>query len=145
MNRDEKIAYAEVDEILNCIEESYKSRVPKKVRLFFKEERDKEYKVSIDINKPLENQNLKRQTIVLLAMINLNYWCDSEEEKQELINELKKNDNLVSNGSIDVFDSINNKSDGSEEKSIVNNGLQVYEKTNIFKKVLAKILRLFKK
>ena len=145
MNRDEKIAYAEVDEILNCIEESYKSRVPKKVRLFFKEERDKEHKVSIDINKPLENQNLKRQTIVLLAMINLNYWCDSEEEKQELINELKKNDNLVSNGSVDVFDSINNKSDGSEEKSIVNNGLQVYEKTNIFKKVLAKILRLFKK
>lgn len=145
MNRDEKIAYAEVDEILNCIEESYRSRVPKKVRLFFHEERDKEYKVSIDTNKPLENQNLKRQTIVLLAMINLNYWCDSEEEKQELINELKKNDNLVSNGSIDVFDSINNKSDGSEEKSIVNNGLQVYEKTNIFKKVLAKILRLFKK
>lgn len=145
MNRDEKIAYAEVDEILNCIEESYKNRVPKKVRLFFHEERDKEHKVSIDTNKPLENQNLKRQTIVLLAMINLNYWCDSEEEKQELINELKKNDNLVSNGSIDVFDSINNKSDGSEEKSIVNNGLQVYEKTNIFKKVLAKILRLFKK
>ena len=78
-------------------------------------------------------------------MLNLNYWCDSEEEKQELINELKKNDNLVSKESIDVFDSINNKSDGSEEKSIVNNGLQVYEKTNIFKKVLAKILRLFKK
>lgn len=140
------IAYAEVDEILNCIEESYKSRVPEKVRLFFKEERDREYKVIIDPKKPLSNQNLKRKTIILLAMLNLNYWCDSEEEKQELINELKKNDNLVSKGSIDVFDSINTtKSDGSEEKSIVNNGLQVYEKTNIFKKVLAKILRLFKK
>ena len=139
------IAYAEVDEILNCIEESYKSRVPEKVRLFFKEERDREYKVMIDPKKPLSNQNLKRKTIILLAMLNLNYWCDSEEEKQELINELKKNDNLVSKESINVFDSINNKSNGSEEKSIVNNGLQVYEKTNIFKKVLAKILRLFKK
>ena len=140
------IAYAEVDEILNCIEESYKSRVPEKGRLFFKEERDREYKVMIDPKKPLSNQNLKRKTIILLAMLNLNYWCDSEEEKQELINELKKNDNLVSKGSIDVFDSINTtKSDGSEEKSIVNNGLQVYENTNIFKKVLAKILRLFKK
>lgn len=35
------IAYAEVDEILNLLEDDYIDKVPEKVRDFFKEERDK--------------------------------------------------------------------------------------------------------
>lgn len=75
------LAYSEVYAILNMIEDEYKERVPKNVMDFFEEERDKEYNPIIDVNIPLEKQNLKRKTIVLLAILNLNYWCDSEEEK----------------------------------------------------------------
>ena len=75
------LAYSEVYAILNMIEDEYKERVPKNVMDFFEEERDKEYNPIIDVNIPLEKQNLKRKTLVLLAILNLNYWCDSEEEK----------------------------------------------------------------
>ena len=77
------LAYSEVYAILNMIEDEYKERVPKNVMDFFEEERDKEYNPIIDVNIPLEKQNLKRKTLVLLAILNLNYWCDSEEEKNK--------------------------------------------------------------
>ena len=31
---------------------------------------------------------------VLLAILNLNYWCDSEEEKQEILNGFVENEKL---------------------------------------------------
>ena len=66
--------------------------MPKKVRDFFKEEKIKDYHPEIDIEKPLIEQNLKRETMVLLAILNLNYWCENEEEKQRFLNELDKNE-----------------------------------------------------
>ena len=76
------LAYAEIDEILNLLEDDYREKVPKKVRDFFKEEKMKDYHPEIDIEKPLIEQNLKRETMVLLAILNLNYWCENEKEKQ---------------------------------------------------------------
>ena len=86
------LAYAEIDEILNLLEDDYRERVPKKVRDFFKEEKMKDYHPEIDIEKPLIEQNLKRETMVLLAILNLNYWCENEKEKQRFLNELDKNE-----------------------------------------------------
>lgn len=86
------LAYAEIDEILNLLEDDYREKVPKKVRDFFKEEKMKDYHPEIDIEKPLIEQNLKRETMVLLAILNLNYWCENEKEKQRFLNELDKNE-----------------------------------------------------
>ena len=66
------LAYSEVCTILNMLEDEYKERVPKNVMDFFEEERDNEYNPIIDVNIPLEKQNLKRKTLVLLALRNLN-------------------------------------------------------------------------
>ena len=74
---DTMMAYSEVYEILNLLDKDYKEKVPDKVRTFFEEERLKDYKPEIDTDTPLIDQNLKRETIVLLAILNLNYWCDT--------------------------------------------------------------------
>ena len=92
MLMDNMIAYAEIDEILNLLEDKYREKVPEKVRTFFKEEKMFDYKPTIDVNTPLIQQNLKRETIVLLAILNINYWCENEEEKQFFLNELAKNE-----------------------------------------------------
>lgn len=97
MLKDNMLAYAEVDEIIELLEKEYRERVPKKVRDFFKEERMKNYNPKIDIEKPLIEQNLKRETLVLLAILNINYWCDSEEEKQKFMNEMAKNEKKSKN------------------------------------------------
>jgi len=149
MKRDEMIAYAEVDEILNLLEDTYKDKIPEKVRNFFKEEKDNDYKIEIDVDRPLIEQNLKRKTFVILAILNLNYWCENEEERQEFLNELAENekekkkleekynpDNLFKNKTSN--DIVNN----SHEENLQ---MVEYKKTNFIQKLLRKIARLFKK
>lgn len=85
-------AYAEVDTILSCMESQYVEKVPKKMRNLFKNEKLIGYEPKIDKNMPLDKQNLQRKTLSILAMLNLNYWCEDENEKQELIKEYAEND-----------------------------------------------------
>ena len=99
------LAYSEVYEILNLLEDEYKNRVPKKVIEFFERERDEKYNPIIEIDVPLDKQNLKRETMVLLAILNMNYWCDNEDEKQEMLKSF--NENEVSKKLIKSYDVLN--------------------------------------
>ena len=145
------MAYSEVYEILNLLEVEYVEKVPEKVRNFFEEERLKEYKPQIKVDTPLTEQNLQRETIVLLAILNLNYWCDSEDEKQEFFNELAENekekkeleerynsDNLFKNKKYDNIKNIENKN--KENVSLVE-----YKQQNLFKRILEKIASFLKR
>lgn len=91
---DNMMAYSEIYEILNLMEDEDKERVPQEVRDFFEEQRMKEYKPNIRTDIPLTEQNLRRETVVLLTILVINYWCDSEEEKQSFIDELEKNEKI---------------------------------------------------
>ena len=148
---DTMMAYSEVYEILNLLDKDYKEKVPDKVRTFFKEERLKDYKPEIDTDIPLIDQNLKRETIVLLAILNLNYWCETPEEKQEILDELSQNekekqdlleeynpDNLFKKKPNDVVE--NEDTINIQEVSLVE-----YKKQGLFKRILDKITRFFKK
>ena len=148
---DNMLAYAEMDEILSLLEDEYKEKVPEKIRQFFKEEKMNDYQPKIDIDKPLIEQNLKREPMVLLAILNLNYWCNSEEEKQNFLNELAENekekkeleerynpDNLFKNKKYDHIEDIDNKN--KENVSLVE-----YKQKNLFKRILEKITVFFKR
>lgn len=87
-----KIAYAEVYEILELMEKKYIDKIPKKLVEMFREERNSKYRPIIDVKKPLYEQNLQRETLVILAVLNLNYWCESEEEKQNLLRDYAENE-----------------------------------------------------
>ena len=140
------LAFAEIDEILNLLEDNYRERVPKKVRDFFKEEKMKDYHPEIDIEKPLIEQNLKRETMVLLAIFNLNYWCENEEEKQRFLNELDKNEEEKK----ELEEKYNPDNLFKKEKQIKilkeeNTSLIEYKKTNMLKRVFEKIMNFFKR
>lgn len=148
MLMDNMIAYAEIDEILNLLEDQYREKVPEKVRIFLKEEKMPDYTPTIDVNIPLIQQNLKRETIVLLAILNINYWCENEEEKQFFLNELAKNeeekkklkekynpDNLFKNKQEKLID----------ESMQTGQELIEYKETNFISKLLKKIKQLFRK
>lgn len=138
------LAYAEIDEILNLLEDDYRERVPKKVRDFFKEEKIKDYHPEIDIEKPLIEQNLKRETMVLLAILNLNYWCENEEEKQSFLNELNKNEE--EKNELEEKYNPDNLFKKKQDESIQNN-LQIieYKKPNFIQRLLTKIKKFFKR
>lgn len=139
-------AYSEVYAILNMIEDEYRERVPKKVIDFFEEERNKEYNPIIDVNIPLEKQNLRRKTIVLLAILNLNYWCDSEEEKQEILDSFAKNEELKRLKEKELTENYNinnlfNKIENTKNKTEVS--LIEYKEQNFIQKIISKIKILF--
>lgn len=94
MRENSKLAYSEVYAIINLLEDEYLDKIPKKIIDFFDEEREKNYIPVIDVNVSLLKQNLQRETMILLTILKLNYWCNSEEEKQEIRDNLYRNQQI---------------------------------------------------
>lgn len=92
MMNNNSYAYAETLEVLENMEEEYVQKIPKKFIDFLKENSSNDYKKHITIDKSLKSQNLQQTTLNLLALINLKYWVESEEHKQELLKKYKDNE-----------------------------------------------------
>lgn len=147
-------AYAEVDEILSLMEDKYIEKVPQKLRDLFKEKRLDGYNPKIDVNIPLDEQNLQRKTFAILAMLNLNYWCEDEKEKERLIkiyteNDRKREEELREKYNPDnLFQNKNIKKDEqneNQEKSDTFKLVEYQKEESFFKKILRKIASFFKK
>lgn len=92
MKASTRIAFAEVDRILSLLEEEYVELIPKELRYIFNTQKDKNYMKAIDINKPLSEQNLNKETIAIITLLNYEYWCKTEKEKNLLAKQLCQND-----------------------------------------------------
>ena len=143
-------AYAEVDEILSLMENIYVEKIPKKMRELFKNERLDGYEPKINTKISLDKQNLQRKTLSILAMLNLNYWCEDENEKKELLalyaeNDKKREEELREKYNPDNL--FKKKEQIIENKEIKQENTQLieYKEQNIFKKILNKIMNSFKK
>ena len=141
-------AYSEVDKILSFMEIRYVEKVPKKMREMFKNEKLQDYEPNIDKNIPLEEQQLERKTLAILAMLNLNYWCENEEEKEELIraysiNDKNRNEELREKYNPDNIFKNKNKEREVEQITEEITAIAEYKKENFIKKLLNKIKRLF--
>ena len=143
-------AYAEVDKILSFMEVKYVEKVPKKMREMYKNEKLQGYEPNIDKNIPLEEQQLERKTLAILAMLNLNYWCENQEEKQELLraysdNDKKREEELREKYNPDnIFKNKNKEQDAEQETDKITSVVE-YKEKNFIKKLLDKIKRLFRR
>ena len=95
----DKKAYAEIDYILHNMNPTYLHKVPTKLVDFFEEVMDQEHDVKIDSSIPLYENNLEEYTFEILNVLNLNYWCEDETRKEELLDIMKKSkaDDKISN------------------------------------------------
>ena len=84
MNDYTRRAYSEVNSILNSLGDYYKNKLPTWLVAFFERERDKTYVPQIDIVKPVKEQGFTRETITIISGLNLQYWCDDQEKKNQL-------------------------------------------------------------
>ena len=134
MNKNNTKAYSEVYQIVNMMEKIYLDKIPKNVIDFLDEARD-----------------LQRYTMVLLAILDLNYWCDSEEEKQELLDMFNRNTEIKIKQQKELEIKYNpdnlfkkkqtiSEIEENEELSMIE-----YKEPNIIKRILDKILNMFKK
>lgn len=77
-------AYSEIDELLNIISVENKNKVPEYLRELFNKEKDENYIKGINPNIPIKDQALKQETLAIIAWLNLEYWCQDENEKERL-------------------------------------------------------------
>ncbi len=90
ISKERKEAYVEVVEILKHMNRKYVDKLPKKLIEFFKDNSSPEYKFILDV--PLQEKKLKKETVNLLAMLNLNYWCEDEDHKKNLLTKYHQNE-----------------------------------------------------
>ena len=85
MTNEYSIAYSEVLTILDKMNEDYKNKIPPRLIEYFRFHSDPNHKILIDTKIPLKQNNLNKYTLPLLAMLLINYWCSTKEEKDELV------------------------------------------------------------
>ena len=150
MENDILKAYAEVDKILSYMEIKYVEKIHKKMKELFKSEKLQGYEPKIDKDLPLDQQNLQRKTLAILTLLNLNYWCESQEEKQELIKAYSENDKKREKEMREKYnpDNIFKKNNAAKEMEKVTEDVTLlveYKEESFIKKLLNKIKRLFKR
>lgn len=133
--------YSEIDEFLGLLSTEQKEKIPQKLRAFFSEEKDENYVKGIDPKIPIKDQKLREETLGIIALLNLQYWCEDENEKKRLKEVYDKNEREYQ----EVLQATFNPEDiFKKETSIVEqveNKEMVIYKEPIIKTILNKILR----
>lgn len=142
-----KQAYSEIDEFLSLLDEKTRNEVPSKLREFFKKEKDNNYHKGINPNTPIKEQNLKNETLALIALLNLQYWCKDENEKERLKQVYANNENQYQEELREKYnpDNIFKKNNNQVQvKDKIEEPKQLVEyKENIIKKFFEKVLKFF--
>ena len=141
-------AYSEIDEFLDLLSPERRNKIPQKLQQLFKNEKDKNYIKGINPNVSIKEQALKEETLSIIALLNLQYWCDNVAEKERLEkiysdNEKKYQDMLQEKYNPDnIFKNKQSQNlvENDEEISLV----PIKEK-NFILKLFDKIKNMFKK
>jgi len=141
-------AYSEIDEFLGLLTEEQREKIPRKLREFFREEKDNNYIKGIRTDIPVKEQNFKEETLAIIALLNLQYWCQDEDEKQRLKSIYANNEKVyqemlqVKFNPDDIFKKRNMpKEDEITEQT--NSVAMVEYKESIIKRIINKIKSLF--
>lgn len=145
MDIDKAEAYTQVLAILDNMEFKYKAMIPKKLIKFLEKNKLKNYEFNIDLTIPLKEQNIKLKTKCLLAMLDLNYWCETEEKKQELLKLFYNNEEKYQEIIRQKYNTDNifktTKKEFNKEESM---RLLIDHKESFFEKLIKKIKKILK-
>lgn len=126
--------YLEIYEFLHRLGTEYIEKIPKKVYNFIEENKLKNHTILDD------NLAISKETISFIALLHYNYWCKTEQEKQELSNIFKENEEesdkeLHEKYNIDVFakkDNIQTKQKNEDTQEMIAIEENWYKKITIF-------------
>ena len=139
-------AYSEINVILDMIHPRYRDKIPKKLRKLFFDEMNKNYKPQIRADIPLKHQKINKKTFTILAMLNLNYWCDSPEHKEELIELYNKNEKFRQEKIREKYNPDNIFKNKDITAETINTTMEMIEyKETIFERILNIIKSIFMK
>lgn len=139
-----KQAYAEVDTFINLLGSEYINKIPIKLRNFFANEKDNNYIVQIDPNISIEEQKLREETLAIIALLNLKYWCTDEKEIARLKEIYQENENIYQKELREKYDPNNIFKDKEKEQMQTEvTDMIEYKEPTFFKKIIDKIKKFF--
>lgn len=131
-------AMSEVLHYLKGIRKVDIDKLPKKLLNFLEENASKDYICDFDYSKPLRELKLLDDTKGILGLICLNYWCETEEEKNNFKNILNENEIQYQKELREKYnvDNIFKNSPDSEYRPVANDKvLTEVKKETIFTKI----------
>ena len=91
MNENTVQTYSEIYCLLKHFPESYVYKIPKKLLDTIEQNSKEKYFFKVDIDRPLEEQDISKETKNMLVVLKYNYWS-TEEEKRNMIIKLQENE-----------------------------------------------------
>lgn len=144
-------SFTEVYDIIMHFEKDMYSKIPPKFLNLVKQNRDMNYKVNIDYNKNLNEQNLLQKTKIILSLIYIDFLCSPEQRnelieknkielelEEKLLREKYNPDNIFKKKKTNIVEKDNEK-----KKAITENIQMTIYKESIFKSIINSILRFF--
>ena len=147
-------AAVEVLDILDNINKADVEKIPSSFIKFLVDNASEDYRVNFDHSKTIDKLNLKEKTKEILGVIYINWWCnkkDQENYKEQIEEQERKRQEEIR----EKYDT-NKIFENREKKKICNETQEKIEQRNemlaivkdggdIFKRVIDKIIRFFKK
>ncbi len=146
-----KEMYSEVYSILSLMDEKYVKKIPIKLFELIKNNKLESYNPVYDPNESLYNQKVKKETVSMLILLKLNYWCKNENEKEEIRNAIKMNSErqrkIMSEkySSENMFKQINEKRAQMTSTITQTSEIIEYKEESFFTKIIKKIKSLIRK
>ena len=143
--------YSEVYSILNLLGNNYIAKLPKSLFKMIEEEKSSTYNPQYSEDKSLNEQNIKRESLAMIALFHLNYWCNSNEEKEQLKQLFKNNEEKHQAEIREKYnpDNLfkNRKQENTTESQPFINDVAIvkYKEKNFLQKIFDKIKYFFKK
>lgn len=150
MTKEDRKVYADVSIIINMMRPDLRDKINKNFIDYIENNKDNNYISEIDTSKPIENQNIRYDVKVMLALIYMNYICP-EEEKSNLKKDFQKKkeiQNEILNKKYEInFKKTNDNLDNLniDTNSFSNDKLAEIPKKGIFKQIIEKIKNFFRK
>ena len=92
VNEKYSIAMCETLRYLKGINQDDLNKIPSKFIKFLNDNSSKNYECDFDYTKPLKELNISEEARGIIAMICLNYWCITDEQKENFKSHLTKNE-----------------------------------------------------
>lgn len=146
LTKEKRKVFSEIDSFLNIIGEKYRSKIPEKLREMYKNEKDTEYNPQYTLELPLETQDMRRETISMIGLLHLNYWCENKDEKIELQRIFNNNEEKYQEEIKTKYNPDKLFKNRTEKRNVENKEISIVKnKENLYQKIKKIIEKLFHK
>ncbi len=139
--------YSEVYTVLQNMPAEYIRKIPEKILKLFENERLDNYEVNINKLNPIDKNYLSKNAMVLIAMLNYQYWCPNKKVKNNLYKKYLSNNEKYEKEIREKYDTGNlfkNKSIEEIWDKKDTNALVEYKEKTFIQKIFDKIKGIFK-